>query len=97
MAEREEVRRLKRFLSVADKLLGKVEQLAEGEEPITPANLKTLTDVMKNIKEVQMIKSGRELLEQDLKIEKQRKELGKPEVEDSKITVVLEGVEAFAK
>ena len=52
MAEREEVRRLKRFLSVADMLLEKVEQLAEGEEPMTPANLKTLTDVMKTIREV---------------------------------------------
>ena len=97
MAEREEVRRLKRFLSVADMLLEKVEQLAEGEEPMTPANLKTLTDVMKTIREVQMLKSRRELLEQDLKIEKQRKELGKPELEDKKITVVLEGVEEFGK
>ena len=44
-----------------------------------------------------MLKSRRELLEQDLKIEKQRKELGKPETEDNKITVVLEGVEEFGK
>ena len=95
MEETEEVR-ARRFLCVADKLLGKVEQLAE-EEGITPANLKTLTDVMKSIKEVQMIKSRRELQELDLKIEKQRKELGKAEGDGNTVTVILQGTEEFAQ
>ena len=95
--EQTEEERVQRFLSVADKLLGKVEEIAQGEETITPAGLKTLTDVMKNIKEVQMIKSRRELQEQDLKIEKVRKELGRPETEGNTVTVVLQGVEEFAE
>ena len=94
--EETEEKRAQRFLSVADKLLGKVEEMA-GEETITPANLKTLTDVMKNIKEVQMIKSRRELQELDLKIEKQRKELGRTEGDGNTVTVVLQGTEEFAQ
>lgn len=95
MEATEEVR-AQRFLSVADKLLSKVEEMAEGEEAITPAGLKTLTDVMKNIKEVQMIKSRRELQELDLKLEKQRKELGRAEGDGNTVTVILQGTEEFA-
>ena len=94
--EETERARAQRFLSVADKLLGKVEEMA-GEETITPANLKTLTDVMKNIKEVQMIKSRRELQELDLRIEKQRKELGRAEGDGNTVTVILQGTEEFAE
>jgi len=91
-----EAERISRFLTVTDKLLEKVAALTEREDTITPANLKTLSDVMKNIKEVQMIRSHRELLEQDVRIEKLRRELGKAEVEGNAITVTLEGTQEFA-
>ena len=92
--EQEEALRVSRFLDVTDRLLEKVAQLTAQEDTISAANLKTLSDVMKNIKEVQMIRSHREILEQDAKIEKLRKDLGRQE--QAAVTVTLEGVEEFA-
>ena len=43
-----------------------------------------------------MIKSRRELQELDLKIEKQRKELGKADGDGNTVTVILQGTEEFA-
>jgi len=85
-----------RFLDVTDRLLEKVALLTEREEVIPAATLKTLSDVMKNIKEVQMIRSPRELLEQDARIEKLRRDLGAQETGKQTVTVRLEGVEEFA-
>lgn len=88
--------RVGRYLQVTDKLLDKVELLAEREENLTAANLKTLSDVLKNIKEAQMIRSPRDLQEQDARIEKLRKEVGQKDSADTEIRVELEAVKEFA-
>ena len=78
-----------KLMIVADKLLGKVEQLAE-EEPVNPAALKTLSEVLKNIRDAQMIKSAADLQEQAARIEKLRRETGR-EAAGNTVTVTLEG------
>ena len=83
------VQRLEKLMAVADKLLGKVEQLME-EESVNPAAVKTLSEALKNIRDAQMIKSAADLQEQAARIEKLRKEAGKAERSQC-VTVTLEG------
>ena len=83
------VDRLEKLMAVADKLLGRVEQLTQ-EDTVNPAALKTLSEALKNIRDAQMIKSAADLQEQAVRIEKLRREVGKAEAGNC-ITVTLEG------
>lgn len=84
------VRRAERLMEVADKLLYRVEELGS-EAEITPAAIKTLTEALKNLRDAQMIKSGKDLLEQQARIEKLQKECSRAETERGCLTVRLEG------
>lgn len=88
--------RRERFLAVTDKLVEKVALLTDREELITAANLKTLSDVMKNIKEAQMLRSPKEQLELDMRIEKLKKETGREDT-GTAVTVRLEETAEFAR
>lgn len=88
--------RLERLMEVADKLLGKVEQLTQ-EEGVNPAAAKTLSETLKNIRDTQMIKSAADLQEQEARIEKLRRDTDKVEG-GTAVTVTLEGeTGAFAR
>ena len=78
-----------RLLEVADKLLDRVEELGS-EAGVTAASIKTLTEALKNIRDAQMIKSAKDLLEQQARIEKMRRELERSGQESGGITVRLE-------
>ena len=85
------------LMQVADKLLLRVEELTMDAE-VTPASLKTLSETLKNIRDAQMIKSRRDLQEQEARIEKMKKDLVRDESERDSVTVTLEApVEAFSK
>ena len=88
-----QVDRASRLISVADKLLDKVEDLVEGypELVMAPQNLKHISGVLKDIKEIQMIKSEKDLEEQDARIAKLRKEAEKEEDQSKDVTIVIEG------
>lgn len=86
--------RLLKLQSVADKLLERVEELGSAEE-ISAANLKTLSETLKNIRDAQMLKGKLDVVEQQSRIDKLRRELGKTEQEGQTIRVVLEGAEGF--
>lgn len=81
----QQVDRASRLISVADKLLGKVESLLEldAESLICPQNMKHISGVLKDIKEIQMIKSEKDLEEQEARIAKLRREAEKDNVEDT--------------
>ena len=72
--ERRKVDRAARLMTVADKLLNKVEQVVDQEGPISAGAIKNLSDALKNIRDAQMLKSDADLREQEARIAKLQKE-----------------------
>lgn len=90
--------RAARLMTVADKLLAKVEQMAEAEGPISATSLKNLSDALRNIKETQMVRTAEDIEEQKARIAKLRKEVEKEENTDNTIVVQFAaGSEEYAK
>ena len=88
----EKVDRAARLNSVAELLLEKVESLLKSDYCIAldTQGLKHISGVLKDIKEIQMIKSAKDLEEQDARIAKLRRE-AESEDEDNEIQVVITG------
>ena len=86
------VDRATKLMTVADKLLGKVEQYVAGDGLISPASAKNLSDALKNIKEVCMVRSPEDIEEQKARIAKLQKEAQKEETSRD-VTIVIEGGE----
>lgn len=85
-----EVKRAKRLQRVADKLLDRVEQALDDPGQKTGGDLKNLAGTLKNIKEIQMIRSSLDEREQLAKIaalEKKLEEAGA----DKTVSVELDG------
>ena len=85
--------RAARLQTVADKLLSKVERLVdEGEELLTDTStMRDIARVLKDIKDIQMIKSDADLREQEARIEKLRKEaMVEKENNEVKVTIIGE-------
>ena len=72
----QQANRAARLQTVADKLLSKVERLVdEGEELLTDTStMRDIARVLKDIKDIQMIRSEADLREQDARIKKLQKE-----------------------
>lgn len=82
--------RAAKLMTVADKLLKKVELAVDLEGPISAGAIKNLSDALKNIRETQMIRSDQDIREQEARIAKLQKEAQKEESNNS-ITITLEG------
>ena len=85
--------RAARLQTVADKLLSKVERLVdEGEELLTDTStMRDIARVLKDIKDIQMIKSDADMREQEARIDKLRKEaMVEKENNEVKVTIVGE-------
>ena len=83
--------RAARLQFVADKLLTKVERLVdEGEELLTDTStMRDIARVLKDLKDIQMIKSEADLREQEARIDKLRKEaMVEKENNEVKVTIV---------
>ena len=94
----EKVDRAVRLMTVADKLLEKVEEYMDTETVITAAAIKNLSDAIKNIKETQMIRTDEDIEEQKARIAKLRKEAEKEERNDNTIVIQFaEGSEEYAR
>lgn len=90
--------RADRLCSVADKVLHRVEDLLEnGGEPSSQA-LKHLSGILKDIKDVQMLRSDADRREQEARIRKLQKQAEEEEKKDSTIIVrFADGTEEYAK
>ena len=86
----QQVDRAKRFQSVADKLLNKIEAMVDSEELLDTKGIRALTAAIKDLKEVQMIRSDADMREQEARIEKLRKDAQR-EDSNKEITITLEG------
>ena len=85
--------RATKLIAVSDLLLDKVKSLLEmdSELPIDPQSMKHLSGVLKDLKEIQMIRSDADLREQEARIDKLRKEaMVEKENNEVKVTIVGE-------
>lgn len=83
----DKVDRAVRIQSVADMLLGKIETLIEYTE--SPQSIRQLTAAVKDIKEIQMIKSDADLREQEARIANLRKQAEKEDDTANVVEVVF--------
>lgn len=84
--------RAARLMTVADKLLRKVEIYVDGDAPISPNAAKNLSDALKNIKEVCMVRSLEDIEEQKARIAKlQREADSKDDDKDKTVIVTIAG------
>ena len=90
----QKVSRAEKLNNAADMLLGKVVALIEASDPMdmdTQA-MKHISGVLRDIKEIQGIKSKKDLEEQDARIAKLRKEAQSDEDKDNTPKLVVEGL-----
>ena len=91
------VDRTARLMTVADKLLKKVEQAVDHEELMSANAIKNLSDALKNIRETQMIRSEADMREQEARIRNLEKQ-AQVEETDKEIKVTIVGdLEAYSK
>lgn len=86
-----QVDRATKLISVADLLLDRVKNLVEGNPEVlaSPQSIKNLSGVLKDIKEVQMIRSDADLREQEARIAKLRKEAEKDENTNTEVIITF--------
>ena len=82
--------RAAKLISVSDLLLDKVKSLLEGSEEIVTDVLKDVSVILKNLKDIQMIRSEADLREQEARIDKLRKE-AMVEKENNEVKVTMAG------
>lgn len=88
----QKVDRAARLMTVADKLLRRVEICMDGDAPISPNAAKNLSDALKNIKEVCMVRSLEDIEEQKARIAKlQREADSKDDDKDKTVIVTIAG------
>ena len=89
---KKQVDRAAKLISVTDQLLDRVQELVEmgSELLVAPQNLKHISGVLKDIKEIQMIKSDADLREQEARIKKLQKEAEQEEASKD-VTITIEG------
>jgi 3-dehydroquinate dehydratase len=91
--EDRKVDRATRLQSVADKLLDKVEALVETGDLVLMNSqaMKHISGVLKDIKEIQMIRSDADMREQEARIANLRKQAEKEENTSKDVTITIEG------
>ena len=96
---KKQVDRAAKLISAADKLLDKVESLLETdcELLIAPQSLKHLSGVLKDIKEVQMVRSDADMREQEARIKNLQRQAEAEEKDNTIIVRFAEGSEEYAE
>lgn len=88
-----QVDRASKLISVADLLLDRVKSLVEDnpELLVSTQSIKNLSGVLKDIKEVQMIRSDADMREQEARIANLRKQAEKEDNQSRDVTITIEG------
>ena len=90
---KQEATRAAKIHSVADKLLAKIEAMVEAEEPLGTKGIRALTAAVKDLKEIQSVRSELDRQEQEARIANLRKQVDKDEDKTEEIEVVFVGGE----
>ena len=85
----QEANRAARIHSVADKLLNKIEEMVDSEEPIDTKSIRALTAAVKDLKEIQSVRSELDKQEQEARIANLRKQAKEDEDNADVIEVVF--------
>ena len=94
---KKKVDRASRLMTVADKLLKKVEQAVDDDKPMSASAIKNLSDALKNIRDTQMIRSDADMREQEARIRNLEKQ-AQAEDTDKEIKVTIGGdLEVYSK
>lgn len=86
----QEANRAAKFHTVADKLLLKIEAMVDGERPLDTKAIRALTAAVKDLKEIQSIKSALDEQEQRARIANLEKQAN-PEAKET-ATLIVEGL-----
>ena len=89
----DKVDRAARLNSVAELLLERVERLLESDDKIAfdTQGMKHISGVLKDIKEIQMIRSEADMREQEARIANLRKQAEKDDEASKDVTITIEG------
>lgn len=92
-----EADRAARIYSVADKLLRKIEAMVDSDEVISEKGIRSLTAAVKDLKEIQGVRSDIDRQEQEARIANLRRQTEKNDAGNNDgLTVILEGVDEYA-
>ena len=92
----QEANRAAKIHSVADKLLLKIEAMVESDRPLDTKGIRALTAAVKDLKEIQSVKSALDKQEQKARIANLEKQAQKEDAQTDGIEVVfLAGEEAW--
>ena len=89
--ENAQVNRAKKMQNVADKLLLKIEELVDRPEPLNEKAIRSLTAAVKDLKEIQSIKSDLDEQEQRARIANLEKQADKESDNKEPIQVIIGG------
>ena len=87
----QEANRAAKIHSVADKLLKKIEAMVDSEEPLDTKGIRALTAAVKDLKEIQSVKSDLDQQEQRARIANLQKQAN-PEQNEAPKKLVIEGL-----
>ena len=85
----QEANRAAKIHSVADKLLLKIERMVDSDKPLDTKGIRALTAAVKDLKEIQSVKSDLDQQEQRARIANLRRHSDKDENDSSMIEVVF--------
>lgn len=77
--------------SVADKLLLKIEAIADGSRPLASKDIRALTAAIKDLKEIQNVRSDADKREQEARIANLQKQAEKTGTDKTSVTISMEG------
>lgn len=89
--ENAQIDRLTRIHSITDKALDKLEYALENVDALDTYAFRQIVATIKDIKEIQMLKSATDLREQEARIAKLEREAQEEANENTEIRVVIEG------
>ena len=96
--ENENVKRLTRIHSITDKALTKLEFALENLDPLDTQGYRQIIASIKDIKEIQMLKSASDIREQEARIRNLEKQAEDDNKDDNEIKVTIEGdLEIYSK
>ena len=87
--ENAQVNRAKKIQNVADKILNKIEAMVDRPEPLTEKAIRSLTAAVKDLKEIQGVKSVLDEQEQMARIANLQKQADKTEDNKEPIKVII--------
>ena len=93
---KQEANRAARIYSVADKLLNKIEKIVEDGDLLDSKGIRALTAAVKDLKEIQGVRSNLDIQEQEARIDNLRKQAEKDDDTINELEIVFEaGEEAW--